>query len=186
MKNILSPKFLALAATAVISTFPTLLEAKEIHLKGTRARITKVIDGDTFSIDLSKDHQQETVRVLGIDCPEKKVNDKCIRENGGIIPCNRDEVPLGLKAKSVADVMINREVTLVGHHSGNTFKLDRYGRVLAYVQEADEDYGLRMIKGGFCEDNSDKFPHPRQNEYRQAQEKAGKFPLKPIKKSSRK
>lgn len=125
--------------------------------------ITRVADGDTFTVRDARG--EEKVRVLGIDCPESARNAKCERDGRqGRHDCDW-QVPRGVEAKRIARALLDGQaVTLEG-----PFSRDPFGRLLAYVRMADgQDYGLKMVREGRCEDFGWKYPHPRSAQYRSA------------------
>ncbi len=82
----------------------------------SKAIVTRVIDGDTIVVML--DGAQEKVRLLGIDTPEK--DSRYTKAE----PMNK------AATRRVKELAENRTVTLV---SGGKDKMDKYGRLLAYV-----------------------------------------------------
>lgn len=122
------------------------------------ARVVAVVDGDTLHVALVTGGE-ERIRLLGIDCPESRRNQKCEREGS----CA--DVPRGLEAKARA-----RELAPVGSVvlvvDGR--KRDRYGRLLAYVFADGRDVGLTLLGAGLCPDVAAKYPHQRQAAYRAA------------------
>jgi micrococcal nuclease len=140
----------ALASTALAETKPLTVE--------------KVIDGDTVYLD----DQGETVKVrlLGIDCPESRAVSKCGTWREGL-SC-KDEIKLGKRAGARTKELLplKTPVTMVTPPKN---KKDRYGRTLGYVMLPDgRDVGLELVKDGLCKEWSDRYPHPRQDEYRDA------------------
>jgi len=135
--------------------------------------VYRVSDGDTFwGCVLPQGEYRIKMRVLGIDCPENSWNPKCERDGRmGRLGC-REQIPLGRLAKAKAiGLVLNKTVRLESKYGNGRFIRDSYKRVLPYVRLPDDtDFGLEMIKGGFCEDFGWKFEHPRSNQYRKAQE----------------
>lgn len=80
-----------------------------------RARIDRVVDGDTIDVDAGG--QQVRVRLLGIDTPEVY----------GTVECGGREASASLKALAPA----GRRVTL--RTDATQARTDRYGRLIAYV-----------------------------------------------------
>ncbi len=86
--------------------FPRLPDVEELH------RVDRVIDGDTLLLDSG-----HTVRLLGVNCPETHHPDRPIE-------------PYGEEATRYAATLVeSRQVRLEFDRE----RLDRYGRVLAYV-----------------------------------------------------
>jgi micrococcal nuclease len=110
----------------------------------------RVIDGDTLVVG------QETVRLLGIDCPETTRNARCRRQG------ERCEAGLerGQQAKAYLTRAVDSSVVVERHGQ------DRYGRTLGYVSVAGRDLGHELLVVGLCDDVGDRYPHPRLAQYR--------------------
>ncbi|WP_150274152.1 thermonuclease family protein [Paenibacillus tepidiphilus] len=102
---------------------PTIEEKSEVskNRKFIEAKVTKVTDGDTFTVALNNG-QEEKIRMLLIDTPETKHPDKPVQ-------------PFGEEASTFSNEKL----------AGQTVKLefdaaerDQYGRLLAYVYLSDE------------------------------------------------
>lgn len=109
--------------------------------------IDRVVDGDTvWATNQSGDDYK--VRLIGIDTPEAG-------------ECGFDEAKLAL-----ADLIDNQAVVL---ESGASSGVDKYGRLLRYVDVAGVDAGLELIKSGFAVakyDSRDGYgPHDREERY---------------------
>lgn len=101
-----------------------------------RARIVWVIDGDTVKVRLEAGGRR-TVRVLGIDTPES-------RKPGTPVECGArqaDRAMIGLAPRG-------REVVLVFDPRGE--RVDRYGRLLAYLDAGGRDIGERLVADGWA------------------------------------
>jgi len=135
---------------------------------GALARVARVIDGDTVAVRLVDGGAELVVRVLGIDCPESRWNNKCEREGGrGRHGC-KWQVPRGKVATLMArEILEGRTVRL---ECGRKCARGGYGRDLRYIELEDgRDLGLELVRRGLCEDFGWKYPHPRQDAYRRAQ-----------------
>ena len=123
---------------------------------GTTWNVTKVKDGDTFVVTSSSGYE-DTVRVVGINTPEKT----CSKEA-------RDKLIL---------LILNKNVDLVATASGDN--RDGFGRLLRYVEIAGQDIGLQMIRDGWAVADYDsqstrtrKYKwHEREDLYRSEDEK---------------
>jgi micrococcal nuclease len=94
-----------------------------------RAKVTRVVDGDTFVVKIGK--RQDRVRVLGIDTPEL----------GG---CYASQATA--QARRLAG---GKFVRLAGDRS--QARRDRFGRLLAYVKLPNgKDYGRQMLLDGYA------------------------------------
>ncbi len=105
------------------------------------ARIERVVDGDTLKVRL-QDGRRKTVRVLGIDTPETKKPDTPVECGGPQASAAMRRLALegsGVGARG-------RAVTLVADPSQDA--IDRYGRVLAYVDADGRDLGQTLVGGG--------------------------------------
>ena len=110
--------------------------------------VESVVDGDT--IDVSRDGVTETVRLIGIDTPERE-------------QCGYQEA-----SDFLSETVLGQEVTLLG---GATTDRDTYGRLLRYVEFGGLDVGLAQIAEGFAiarYDSRTDQPHPREDLYREA------------------
>lgn len=110
---------------------------------GERARIDRVVDGDTLKVRLA-DGRRRTVRVLGIDTPETKKPDTPVECGGEQASASMARLALtgsGYAAKG-------REVVLVADPSGD--RVDRFGRILAYVDADGRDLGEQQIADGWA------------------------------------
>ena len=133
---------------------------------GTKVKVLRVIDGDTFEAALDGGTKIK-IRVLGIDTPESKRNKKARQD------AERDGVPVekqvihGKKATVRATKLLtNKKVTLEAKAKTKQLKPDLYGRYLGYVRlRYRRDYGLMLIKEGLALDFGWKYPHPRKAKY---------------------
>lgn len=109
-------------------------------------KFVRVIDGDTIVV--SVDGEDERVRLVGINTPEKGY-------------CGFEEASNALELLLEAS-----QVELV---EAGVDDRDRYGRLLRYLDINGSDPGLELIRSGLAEaayDSRTGFPaHDRQNEY---------------------
>ncbi|WP_207556080.1 thermonuclease family protein [Intrasporangium flavum] len=89
--------------------------------------VTKVVDGDTIWVE--RDGQRAKVRFIGIDTPETG-------------QCGFTEARNALRA-----IIGGQRVTLT---AGARDDVDRYGRLLRYVDVNGVDAGLRLVRQGFA------------------------------------
>jgi endonuclease YncB( thermonuclease family) len=95
-------------------------------------KCTRVTDGDTITV--SSNGQKHTIRLVGIDAPEKS---KKKHEPGQ---------PFSQKStKHLAGLVLNKHVDIV------PFGSDRYGRTLGVVYVDDKNVNLEMVRAGFAE-----------------------------------
>jgi endonuclease YncB( thermonuclease family) len=84
-----------------------------------------VVDGDTLVLLISG-HDQERIRLAGIDCPERRQ-------------------AFGTRAKqALAERVAGKEVTVEWE------KRDRYGRVVGKVVVDGRDVDLALVREGMC------------------------------------
>ena len=100
-----------------------------------RARITKVVDGDTLDVRAFGARRRfYTVRLIGIDTPEKYGQREC--GAGRASRSMRRLAPAGAR------------VTLITDPSQPLY--DRYDRLLAYVIRKRRDVGRAQVSGGWA------------------------------------
>lgn len=110
--------------------------------------VVEVVDGDTLWVQ-ADGADRVKVRAIGYDTPEQG-------------ECGFDDATTYL-----ANLIEGKEVTL---ESGGTNDVDKYGRLLRYVNVNGKDVGTTMIEAGLAiarYDGIDGYEeHPKQNEYR--------------------
>jgi endonuclease YncB( thermonuclease family) len=151
-------------------------QADRLHLEdGERVYVDKVVDGDTLEVRVpSADGKRVDVRLLGIDCPESHRNPKCRRQGRSGGPGCAEQIPRGLKAAKAAADLVKHETVRLEAGEGGDLNRGHYGRILAYVRMQDgRDLGLTLIEQGLCRDYGHKYPHPRGEAYRDAEESDG-------------
>ena len=94
---------------------------------GATWAVTSVVDGDTIWV--SRDGVSRKVRLIGIDTPES--GDGCYTQ----------------ATRNLRGIIGGQRVTLT---AGASDDIDRYGRLLRYVDVAGVDAGLRQIKAGYA------------------------------------
>ncbi|WP_323095681.1 thermonuclease family protein [Intrasporangium sp. YIM S08009] len=104
-------------------------QAKADQAKAAAATwaVTKVVDGDTIWVE--RDGRRAKVRFIGIDTPETG-------------QCGFSEARNALRG-----IIGGQRVTLT---AGARDDIDRYGRLLRYVDVNGVDAGLRLVKQGFA------------------------------------
>jgi endonuclease YncB( thermonuclease family) len=98
-----------------------------------RARILRVVDGDTYDVRLSGGRKVR-VRVLGIDTPEVY----------GSVQCG------GPQASARAKRLLPRGTKVLLTSDPSQQNKDRYGRSLRYVEKRGKDIGRRLIRAGLA------------------------------------
>jgi endonuclease YncB( thermonuclease family) len=142
---------------------------------GQKVYVDKVVDGDTLEVRVpAADGKRVDVRLLGIDCPESHKNPKCRRQGRSGGPGCAEQIPRGLKASRAAADLVKHETVRLEAGEGGDLNRGHYGRILAYVRMEDgRDLGLTLIRQGLCRDYGHKYPHPRGDAYRDAEESDG-------------
>lgn len=105
--------------------------------KSHRARLVKVIDGDTVKVRLTPSKKRRTVRIIGIDTPETK-------RPGVKVECGGRAASRNMKRLAPVGAV----VTLRTDPTQATY--DRYGRLLAYVSRRGKDTGRAQIRAGLA------------------------------------
>ncbi|MDR1778901.1 MAG: thermonuclease family protein [Clostridiales Family XIII bacterium] len=97
----------------------------------TKAEVTKVADGDTFTIDTG-----DKVRLIGVDTPES------------VSPTAEKNVPFG---KEASDYTKSQLLGKTVYLEFDVQEKDRYGRLLCYVYLADGTfYNLHLVEEGYA------------------------------------
>lgn len=132
--------------------------------------VEKVIDGDTFQAHVHDMADKIRVRILGIDTPESRRNQKARKDakrEGGRVT---EQIVLGKTAKERAtELLLNRRVILEAPDK-KVIKTEGYGRYIAYVRLTNRrDFGRLLIREGLANDFGWKYPHPRSGSYKKTQ-----------------
>lgn len=134
----------ALAAAAVLGYF--LVVKPWLYQRPATVTQVSVVDGDTIDV-VTENGKPGRVRVLGINAPEQN-------------ECGGADATAYL-AQLLAGAT---NVELVRDDSQP--ELDRYGRILAYVEIANgTDLGLAMITAGYARQLTISTPHDRADDY---------------------
>jgi len=125
-----------MALFALILLFSCNAEAKNLYVY----KVEKITDGDTIKLDTSRESSiindlGLSVRIYGIDTPEKAPRAKCNKEND-----------LAQQASQFTkDIIGNKEVLI------EVKKWDKYGgRVLGIVEVSGLNIGDELIKRGLA------------------------------------
>lgn len=121
------------------------------------AKVTKVIDGDTFEVSISG--KLAKVRVIGINTPETVDPRKTVE-------C------FGLESSEKAkEILTDKSVVL--ESDPTQANVDKYGRLLRYVKLMDgTDFGNQMIQEGYAYEYTYDTVYKKQTLYKGAQTKA--------------
>jgi micrococcal nuclease len=108
------------------------------------AKVLRVIDGDTLKVNYRG--QKESVRLIGIDTPESRINDKAKRD------ALRSKKPI---AVIIAQGEMATTFTLSIVRPGDTVRIefdvqkrDKYGRLLCYAYFKDKMLNEEIVKAG--------------------------------------
>lgn len=140
MKNIITSLFLV-GLLAICRT----ASAEKLQL--TSATVLYVTDGDTIKVKI--DGRKESVRLIGIDAPESKHNDRAYKQAFRSATDVDTIVNLGRQSKEHLSKLIpeNSVVKL----EQDVEPRDRYGRMLAYVYLPDGSMANeRMLEMGYA------------------------------------
>lgn len=99
-----------------------------------RARVIRVVDGDTIEVRLTSGAEKD-VRILGIDTPEVYGGTECWGPQASAAMKKR--LPKGTVVNLTSDPTQDR--------------VDRYGRILRYVAKGGKDVGFAMVRAGNAE-----------------------------------
>jgi micrococcal nuclease len=145
-----------------------------------KARITRVVDGDTIKVRASGAKRDfYTVRLLGIDTPETKRPGVAIECGGKRASGNMLKLAFTAPEDTDGDGILDteggegRSVTMRTDPTQDTF--DRYDRLLAYVTTvAGVNLGSRQIGDGWAKVLVFDKPFQKVARFRQAESKAKK------------
>ena len=101
------------------------LETQVIEELPEKLIVTRIIDGDNVELSTG-----ESVRLYGINCPEKKQ------------PLSKESIDLTTK------LALNQEIQI--EYQPN-YKKDRWDRILGYVFIGDTNLNVELVKSGLCE-----------------------------------
>jgi len=134
---------------------------------GEQARVDRVVDGDTLKVRLP-DGRRKTVRVLGIDTPETKKPNTPVECGGPQATAAMARLALSGSGYSAR----GRDVVLISDPTGD--QVDRFGRILAYVEADGRDLGEQLVAQGWAESYAYRGRNfQRRSRYEQAQLEAG-------------
>jgi endonuclease YncB( thermonuclease family) len=128
-----------------------------------KARVVRVIDGDTLKVKLATG-QTVTVRLIGIDTPETV-------KPGTAVECGGRDATARMKKLALRNG-VGRSVTLTSDPTQDA--VDRYGRVLAYVDGDGADFGRSLVSSGWAKTYVYGQGFRRVGAYRRAQASARK------------
>ena len=120
---------------------------KQSEISDSRTyKVVKVIDGDTIYLD--NPINPIKVRMIGIDAPEARENEKALRDSQKSRKSIKAITELGAKSARYLESLISKgqKVRLVFDFT----KFDKFGRTLAYVySEKGEFLNLKLLENGY-------------------------------------
>ena len=145
MKNIFSTRLISLLfVTALVALCQPAIAAPPSR---TSATILYVTDGDTIKVKI--DGRKESVRLIGIDAPESKHNDRAYKQAYRSSTDVESIVKLGKQSKQHL-LKLAPEGSLVKLEQ-DVEPRDRYGRILAYVYLPDGSMvNEQMLEMGYA------------------------------------
>lgn len=117
-------------------------------------KVIKVVDGDTFAVEING--KSTTIRMIGVDTPET-VDPRKPVQCFGVEASNKSKVTLG-----------GQNVKL--EFDASQGKLDKYGRLLAYVILADgTNFNEKLIRDGYAHEYTYNLPYKYQTAFKSAE-----------------
>ena len=117
-------------------------------------KVIKVVDGDTLAVDIAG--HSTTVRMIGVDTPET-VDPRKPVQCFGVEASNKSKTALS-----------GQSVKLEFDPSQG--KLDKYGRLLAYVFLPDgTNWNDRLIRDGYAHEYTYRLPYKYQTQFKEAE-----------------
>lgn len=133
-KLILSILILLLSISPVLSKEPT---------DYNNIKVIKVIDGDTFKLE-----NRENVRLIGIDCPESRVNAKAKKDSKGTAQDLKTITKMGKEATKFVKELVEGKYVKIQF---DVERKDRYERLLAYMYLQDGSFlNASIVKSGYA------------------------------------
>jgi len=135
----------------VLLCLTLLVPARTLCADGIRAEVVKVYDGDTILVDMGGG-RREKVRLIGIDCPEARINDKFERDmEREKIHTAKEMLELGRRASEYTGAYCTPGTAV--RLEPDVERRDKYGRLLAYVwvraplsgHGPEKDKGWKML-----------------------------------------
>ena len=135
-------RLLALSIVLIISSSANILAFEQAV-----ATVVRVIDGDTLKINYNG--QEESVRLIGIDTPESRINKKAERDSKR----TRKDIQLIISQGREATNYVKSVV-----ESGDSIEIefdvqtrDKYGRLLGYVYLSDgKMLNEEIVRAGYA------------------------------------
>lgn len=125
---------------------------KQIETSDTPSsyRVVEVVDGDTVKILYN--HNEETVRLIGINAPER---DACLYEES---------------TEKLKELVDNKYVSI--EFDPTQGERDKYGRLLLFLWQDSTFVNDEMIRSGYVYEYTYDFPYKYQTQFIEAQKEA--------------
>lgn len=143
MKSLLCLKLFCILLLAVLALPLQITGAEKID----SARIIRVVDGDTIKVNYKGN--EESVRLIGIDAPESRLNKKArydARRNGEDL---KTIIAMGREATNFVKTLVKPWETVKIEF--DVQKRDKYGRLLGYVYLSNgKMLNEEIVKAGYA------------------------------------
>jgi micrococcal nuclease len=112
------------------------------------ASVSRIVDGDTIRILIPGSQKDVSVRLIGIDTPESRMNDRAnlqANEEGRDVDAI---IAMGKRAAEKMESLVRKGDSVVLEF--DVGRKDRYGRVLAYVWKDGKMLNAIMVEAGYA------------------------------------
>ncbi len=143
------PRALVALVIAFLSALGISARAEFIPLIPAKTPVlTYVVDGDTIAVQIERDI--EKVRLIGIDTPESRRNERAKMQAERTKRDVKTIIQMGKQAKEALKVLLPKGTELRIEY--DVQKRDRYGRLLAYVYTKDNTMiNDEMLRQGYAQ-----------------------------------
>lgn len=146
-----SKRFLSLSVFLVVLLYASAVFAigripSEPRGSTKSAVVVRIVDGDT--IRAKCDGREIAVRMIGIDTPESRKNDRAEKQSRSESKSVKEIIRLGKFAKRHLESLLCPGDKIVLEFDAE--EKDRYGRTLAYIRKNGEMINAMMIADGFA------------------------------------
>ena len=144
--------------SAIVSeSVPKISPASSLKDSGIYYPVVKVVDGGTIAVEMNG--KSETIRLIGLDTPETVDPRKPVQ-------CFGEEA-----SKKAKEILTGKRVRL--EMDASQGKLDKYGRLLAYIFLEDGTFfNQLMISEGYGHEYTYNLPYKYQKEFKEAEKTA--------------
>jgi len=131
-------------------TSPESSEATKKNVPGRRvsASVSRIVDGDTIRVVFGDGTEDVPVRLIGIDTPESRRNNRAELQSKESEKTVDEIVAMGKAAsKHMSSILSKGDRVQLEFDAGEK---DKYGRYLAYVWKGEEMVNSRMVADGYA------------------------------------